>query len=406
MNSTSSEMDVDPDKYDMFDRLCETAAKPGIDSKIVQASVLQLVAGVERDQEVGAPIRGEIHLAVVSDVNANLSRFITGLENLDPGSITTHLNGTSTTHSGAIGSITDGDLARGPLLEENTLIAYIEQSSKLDSRVTDALLQILDSRRYSFTKRNHQSTVESPGAVFLAANPPAGSFDDYEQISRQLPISPKLIKVTDLTLINRSGADSFDSPAEPLPVDTAAEYIVRTWSKFPDLSTGALEAIDEYVLDYRTAISNIGVDEYDSTITFGPERVKESMRRLTEAHAKARYEDVATEENAEVIVTLFSESHSDLGLEVGQSTGTFDEDLVVANPEAKILSNSEDEQLEALKSIVSDLELEHADGAPEEMAISEASDRGLDKSRAEELLQELRHRGEVYEPSMERLRTT
>lgn len=399
-------MDSHHSDHDLFEQLCGTVAKPGIDPKVVRAAVLQLVGGCTHSQEVGATVYPDIHLAVVADSNVNLSRFITGLEDILPDSEWAHLNGTSTTHSGAIGSVKDGSLSRGPFLDNEILVSYVEQSAALDSRVTDALQQILDSGRYSFTKRGYQSTVEARGGVFLAATPPNGSFDKYEKPSRQLSIPLKLIKVTDLTLVNKSNIDDYDRSEGKFSKDSASKHLRKAWAKQPELTDSAVDTIQEYVSDYRDAISTIDTSEYDSTITFGPERVAESMRRLTEAHAKARLEDEATAENAELIADLFKDSHTDLGVEFFRGNDAFDSDTDEDTSEPDLLSNDRDAQLEGLKELVSEVEMEYDDGAPIDVVIDRTDDIGLAPSKTEHLLDRLKQRGEAYEPKTDILRTT
>ncbi|QCC57278.1 minichromosome maintenance protein MCM [Natrinema thermotolerans] len=392
---------------DMFERLCETVAKPGIDSKVVQVAILQLVGGRERQQDAGAPIRDEIHVAIVADAAVNLSRFITALEDIIPKSASAHLNGTSTTHSGAIGSVKDEELSRGPFLDESTLVSYVEQADALDSRTTNALQQVLDSRRYSFTKRTYQSTVDAPGGIFLAANPPNGPFNDYEEPSDQLTIPLKVVKATDITLFNKTDSTEFSSTADPLSPDRAAEHILDAWSKRPTLTDDAAETIRDHVTNYRDAIADIDVGEYGSAVTFGPDRLEESMRRLTEAHAKARLEDEATVENAEAIVDLYEPSHDDLGV-ILPTDGTFDADIIETpdDSEHDLLSDDAKEQREALKEIVGDLEMEYDHGAPIDEIISRTGEIGMGPSKTEHLLDTLKQRGEAYEPRTDTLRTT
>lgn len=401
-------MDSHHSDHDLFEQLCGTVAKPGIDPNVVRAAVLQLAAGRTHGQDIGAPVREDINLAVVADANVNFSRFLTGLEDILPESGVAHLNGTSATHSGAIGSVKDGSLSRGPFLDKDIIVSYVEQSGALDSRVTDALQQILDSSRYSFTKRNYQSTVNTTGGVFLAATPSGGSFDEYEKPSRQLTVPLKLVKATDLVLLNKSDAGGFDRSEGKFSKESAAKHILESWKTYPELSSGAIDLIQDYVSDYREAIDNIDVSEYGSTVTFGPARLEESMRRFTEAHAKIRLEDEATAENAEVIVDLFEDSHSDLGVTITRNDGTFDADIVETSDDSShdLLSDDAKERREALKQIVGDLEMQYDDGAPIDEIISRTGNIGLGPSKTEHLLDKLKQRGEAYEPSTDTLRTT
>ena len=59
----------------MYDRLTATLGHSDIDEAVTRAIVLQLVGAPTRSTELGADIRGDIHLAIVSDTAANFSHF-------------------------------------------------------------------------------------------------------------------------------------------------------------------------------------------------------------------------------------------------------------------------------------------------------------------------------------------
>ncbi|MFC6720878.1 hypothetical protein ACFQHN_25575 [Natrialbaceae archaeon GCM10025896] len=266
-------------KYDMFARLCETVSQPGISSDVVQASVLQLVGGTEREQNVGAPIRGEIHVAVIADASVNFSRFLSGLEELAESSA--RLNGTSSTPTGAIGSVKGGSLSPGPLLDEDISFTFIEQADSLNSKTSNALQQILDTGTYSFTKSNFATTVDAPGSVFVSSNPEYETFDAYASVPDQISLPPSVAQSADLLLVNKGhDVDEFTSDENELPLEHALEYLQAARSLEPEWSTDTGEIIDSYVSKYESVASDAIDDPSMNLYVFGVDRVRESIRRL------------------------------------------------------------------------------------------------------------------------------
>ncbi|MFC4986853.1 hypothetical protein [Saliphagus infecundisoli] len=64
------------------------------------------------------------------------------------------------------------------------------------------------------------------------------------------------------------------------------------------------------------------------------------------------------------------------------------------------------ERARATKDVISGLEDSYDDGAPENEVITLLEYSGLSRSNAEHEIERLKQKGEIYEPSMDRLRTT
>lgn len=70
-------------------------------------------------------------------------------------------------------------------------------------------------------------------------------------------------------------------------------------------------------------------------------------------------------------------------------------------------SATERQQLQTAKEVVERLEADHEEGAPVLAVITELTDmEDVDRRRAKALLDSLRQRGEVYEPTKDTLRVT
>ena len=83
-------------------------------------------------------------------------------------------------------------------------------------------------------------------------------------------------------------------------------------------------------------------------------------------------------------------------------TGEFDADIVETGT-----SKTQRDRIKDLKHLIEELEDEYDEGAPVSEVVSRAgSDLGLDESNAEKEIENLRRKGEVYEPRTDYLRTT
>lgn len=67
---------------------------------------------------------------------------------------------------------------------------------------------------------------------------------------------------------------------------------------------------------------------------------------------------------------------------------------------------SDRERTRATKDVISGLEDSYDDGAPVEEVITLLEYSGLSRAKAEDGIENLKQKGEIYEPSMDRLRTT
>ncbi|MFB6161440.1 MAG: AAA family ATPase, partial [Haloferacaceae archaeon] len=125
----------------------------------------------------------------------------------------------------------------------------------------------------------------------------------------------------------------------------------------------------------------------------------EALVRLAEASARVRLSDTVEEEDAERVVGVVRSSMEDIG--VDPETGQFDADVVETGT-----SKSQRDRIKNLKGLIEDVETDYEEGAPVEEVLERADEIGLDRSKAEQEIESLKKKGEVYEPSLDHLRTT
>ncbi len=376
--------------YDMYDRLAATLDQPDINEITVRAVVLQLAGSPDFTAPLGSA-RGEIHLAIVSDPAANLPRFLSAVEDLALQK-TARMNGTNATLAGAIGDVSGGELTPGPILDETVELTIVEQGDSTSSETQDALQQILDTGEYSFAKASYRETVSAPGSVLFALNPEYGHFDSYEPIGRQLPLTPALFSGVDLVLVNRANAtDTVQTSEDQLSFEIAREYLTEARGVEPTLTDETRDEITDFI-DRIIAT----VNDSDPTFVPGRERLKETLYRFSLAHARLRLGESTTRADAQRIIPLVESALREIGIdpEVEDVESDIVETGTGTGPTGELLE------------IVEALESEYKEGAPVGEVIARAVEAGIGEAEAEDTLENLRRKAEVYEPREDYLRTT
>jgi replicative DNA helicase Mcm len=121
--------------------------------------------------------------------------------------------------------------------------------------------------------------------------------------------------------------------------------------------------------------------------------------RLAEASARVRLSDYVEQEDAERVIEIVRTSLQDIG--VDPETGQFDADVIETGT-----SKTQRDRIKNLKQLIKDIEDDYEEGAPVEEVLERADEIGLDRSKAEDEIEKLRRKGEVYEPRQDHLRTT
>jgi replicative DNA helicase Mcm len=155
----------------------------------------------------------------------------------------------------------------------------------------------------------------------------------------------------------------------------------------------AKELIKEFYVDFRSK----GTDE-DSPVPITARKL-EALVRLAEASARVRLSDTVEAEDAERVTAIVRSCLEDIGMD--PETGEFDADVVETGT-----SKSQRDRIRNLKGLIEEIEAEFDDGAPIDEVLDRAEEVGLDPSKAEDEIEKLRRKGEVYEPRQNHLRTT
>ncbi len=285
----------------------------------------------------------------------------------------------------------------------------------------------------SVSKAGINATLKSRCSLLGAANPTYGRFDHYEPIGEQIDLEPALISRFDLIFtvtdqpdpeedrqlaqhilttnyagelntqrermpspdISRETVENIQEEVEPvINPELLRKYVAYAKQNcHPRMTEAARSAIEEFYVDLRSQ----GADEDDPVPVTA--RKLEALVRLAEASARIRLSDTVTEADATRVIEIVRSSLQNIG--VDPETGQFDADVVETGTSA-----SQRQRIKEIKDLIRDMEPDHDDGVPVENILDRANEVDLDRRKAEEEIERLKQKGEVYEPSTDHVRTT
>jgi replicative DNA helicase Mcm len=280
----------------------------------------------------------------------------------------------------------------------------------------------------SVAKAGITATLQCRCSLLGAANPKYGRFEQNQYIADQINMPPALLSRFDLifALTDKPSAErdanitahilrthrrgqikKYEDPMELEGVDVASimcetktvepvldreffrKYVAYAKRINPVLSDEAMKLISDFYLKIRKQGEGEGASV---PITA---RQLEAFVRLSEASARARLSNIATEEDAKRAVRIVEYYLRKIAGEGDR----LDFDIIATGT-----SHSQREQITILKSLIGSLQRsgEGSDprrGVSAEALFKAAADRGITEDRAKTLLRRLSQNGEIYSPS-------
>ncbi|MEK6950069.1 MAG: minichromosome maintenance protein MCM [Nanoarchaeota archaeon] len=400
------ELSKDPN---LFSKLINSAA-PSIYGyeKVKESLLLQLVGGVRKVRSDKVVSRGDMHILLVGDPGSGKSVMLKRISTISPKG--RYVSGKGVSGAGLTASVVRDEFLKGWSLEAGALvlasdgICCIDELDKMSPDDRAAMHEALEQQTVSISKANIQATLISRTTVLAAANPKFGRFDPYGIIAEQIDLPPTLINRFDLIFpIKDIPDESKDEKMathilklhqkpdlyEPeLPTEFLRKYVAYAKQKItPRINDGTLEEIKNFYLKMRSSGSTEGGIK---AIPISARQL-EALVRLTEASAKLRLSQEATEEDARRAIQLVEYCLMQVGLD--RETGKIDIDRIATG-----ISASQRSHIIVIKDIIADLEGKVGKIVPIDDVIEEAKNRGVSEDKAEEVLEKLKRVGEVFEP--------
>lgn len=424
------ELKGEPDVYDMLIR----SIAPSIYSyeEIKEALVLQLFSGIPKELPDKTRVRGDIHVLLVGDPGVAKSQMLLYLVNLAPRGLYT--GGKSSSSAGLTAAAVKDEFGEGRwTLEAGALvladkgIAAVDEIDKMRKEDRDALHEAMEQQTVSIAKAGIMARLNSRCGLLAAANPIGGRFNKYDPISKQINMPPTLLSRFDLiyTMIDLPSEERDTRTAEHIiethyvgelfaqskssggmdeerkaklreqmvamkpavPEELMRKYVA--WSKrniFPVMSEEAKKKFAEFYIGLRRQ----GYEDEEAPVPITARQL-EALIRLGEARARARLGDTVTAEDAAQVIKVVTFCLKQVF--VDPETGRLDVDWVAAGT-----TKSRRDRARSIREIIKDLEKEFGEEIPIEEVLERAEDEGLDRDKAEEIIDTMKREGILFSP--------
>ncbi len=397
-------------KPNIFDKLIDSVVPSiyGAD-KIKEAIVLQLFGGVKKTRTDGTRIRGDIHLFLIGDPGAGKSEILKYISTLAPKA--KFVSGKGATGAGLTATVVKDEFLRGWALEAGALvlankgIACLDELDKMTKEDRSAMHEALEQQTVSISKANIQATLRAETSVLAAANPKFGRFDPYEPIINQIDLPATLINRFDLIFPIRDIPNvkqderiakhmldlqrDIESKQPEIASGLLRKYIAYAKQHCkPKLTPGAVEELKNFYVNLRSAGASEGGDIKAVPISA---RQLQALVRLAEASAKIRLSDKANKRDAQRAIDLLKDYMKSVGTD--PETGKFDIDRITTGVTATQRS-----RISIIRKVIEELEAKLGKNIPMFEIIKECEDEGLERGKVEEILEELKKKGDIFEP--------
>jgi len=374
---------------------------------IKEAIALQLFGSEPVEFFDGTRIRGDIHILLTGDPSTAKSQLLKWAANAAPRGLYT--SGPKASGVGLTATVVRDELSGGWALEAGALViadgglASIDEIDKMDPKESNALLESLEQQSVSIAKAGIIATLNTRTALLGGANPRHGRWGLNLNFSEQVNIDPVLLSRFDLVFVVRdvptpSGdraiaehiANLHISPKRtthpPLSVDFLRKVVIYSRKNLnPKLSEEAAKVAEDFFVDWREIAKSQG-NPIPITI-----RQYEGIIRLAKANARMRMSDRMTVEDVNRAIMLLKQSLQEAGVDV--ETGRPDIDILMTGR-----STSQHDKVKRVIAIIKDLENRHGGLAPIEEIKRIAESEGIRQSFVEELIEQEKRRGHLYEP--------
>jgi replicative DNA helicase Mcm len=390
---------------DIFDKISSSIA-PKIHGhdRVKEAIALQLFGGVRKTGDDGVDSRGDIHVLLIGEPGTGKSQMMKFAGELAPKG--RYVVGKSSTSAGLTASVVKEDstgefsLEAGAVVLAHKGLASIDEIDKMGSDDRSSLHEAMEQQQISVSKANIQATLKAETTILAAGNPKFGRFDPYEPVPEQIELGDTLMSRFDLIFPVRDEPDedkdeeladqvlnnhlSPDESSAEISQDLLRRYIAYGRRIEPDLTKEVVEKLKEFYVDMRT---NGGGEENNNVPITA--RQLEALIRLSEASARSGLRETVQMQDAKRAIDILTYCMKQVG--VDPETGEFDADMMETG-----VSSSERNRLQSVRRLIK--QMSDGDAVEVEAVLDKAEENGFGREKAEDIIDRLQNKGELYEP--------
>lgn len=369
---------------------------------------LQLFGGWRREISAGNYARGDSHICLIGDPSTGKSQILDSAAKLSPRS--SYASGKNATKAGITAAAvrddfgeTEWSLDAGAIVNAHKGLCCIDEIDKVGGDVVSSLHSALEKQRLEVNKAGIDATLKCETALLAAGNPEHERFIEEQANYTQLGIDPALYSRFDLVFtltdapdeaadrhvadhkitartasgrVARGEQDTAENVAPAIDMGTLRAYIAHARQHvYPIIED---DAVHGELKDYHTSIRQRS--DPDSPITH---RKLDALLRLCEASARVRLSDEITMRDVELVKEVIGVSLGDVALKAGEF-GDF-----AAASDGR---TTQEDRYAIVRDALGGEQMPHED------LVEACLESGIDESKVAHVVEQLKHRGEVYEP--------
>lgn len=302
-------------------------------------------------------------------------------------------------------------LEAGALVLADGGICAIDEIDKMRPEDRVAIHEAMEQQTISIAKAGIVARLNARTAILAAGNPKFGRYIEDRLFTENINLPPTILSRFDLIFVMRDKPapqtdeelvshiltvhKQYEHVKPPIPPSLLRKYVGYARKNVkPRLTEEAAKIISNFFVNLRSKAG----ENPNAPIPITPRQL-EAIIRLAEAHAKMVLRNEVTAEDAKAAIDLVVRSFKDVGLDI--EAGVIDIDIIMTG---KPVSR----RLKIMKVMEIIEKLEEYPGAEVKKSdvIEQAVKTGLDAKEVEEILDQLRREGSLYEPRLGRIART